>query len=320
MTDETRPPKTARLPHLGDQMFVTDGGLETDLIFNRHVELPHFASFPLMADEVGRQVLRDYYDGYATVARHAGVGLLLETPTWRANPDWGSLLGYSRDELRDVNVAAARFLSDLRNEYADEIDDIVISGVLGPRGDGYVSAGEVDADEAASYHADQIAALAAGGVDIITALTLNEPGEAIGIVRAARAAGLPVAIAFVVETNGRLAAGLPLADAIALVEAAAPPDYYLINCAHPTHIEQGLTAGAWLDRIVGVRANASTKSHAELDESTELDDGDIDELVEAHRPLRALLPNLRILGGCCGTDARHVAALWDVDWPPAPRD
>jgi homocysteine S-methyltransferase len=299
---------------------VTDGGLETDLIFHHGVDLPEFAAFPLVDDESGRALLTDYYDGYAAIARGAGAGLLLESPTWRANPDWGARVGYSPAELARVNAAAITMLAELRRRYTEQLDNVVVCGTVGPRGDGYQPGAAFDPDDAASYHLPQVAALATAGADLVTAYTLTDVGEAIGVVRAAREVGVPVAISFTVETDGRLPEGTSLAQAVAAVDAAAAPEYFLVNCAHPTHVEGGLAdepgeAGDWRERILGLRCNASRKSHADLDEATELDEGDPAELSDAQRRLGPKLPRLSIVGGCCGTDARHVAALWSARLP-----
>lgn len=291
--------------------YVSDGGLETDLIFNHGVDLPEFASFPLVEDAAGRDLLRRYYDGYADVARRAGAGLTLESPTWRANPDWGALVGYDAAALDRANTAAIGFLQDVRSSYAD-VADVRIIGAVGPRGDGYVAGEKADPDEAADYHSAQVSAFARAGADLVAAYTLTGAEEGIGIVRAARAAGLPVLIGFTVETDGRLPDGTVLSDAVARVEAAAAPDGFVVNCAHPTHIAPGLDGGDWQGRIVQVNPNASTQSHEELDAAEELDAGDLGLLATSYDALRAQLPALRIVGGCCGTDARHVAALWGV--------
>jgi homocysteine S-methyltransferase len=298
------------LPQLTGQRCVTDGGLETDLIFHHGLDLPGFAAFPLVDQSDGRRRLTDYYDGYAAIARSSGAGLLLESPTWRANPDWGAELGYDAAALARVNADSITFLTELRARYGD-IAPVLVVGVVGPRGDGYVPGAVMTAEEAAAYHRPQIEAFAAAGADLVTAYTLTNVPEAIGVVRAARSAGLPVAISFTVETDGRLASGPALGDAIVAVDAAARPEYFMVNCAHPVHVARalpGISDGR--TRIVGLRSNASTKSHADLDEAADLDEGDIDYLVSTHRALAAHLPALTIVGGCCGTDARHVAALW----------
>jgi homocysteine S-methyltransferase len=314
-------PQAPALPQLHGIKFVTDGGMETDLIFHHGADLPDFAAFPLLDTAAGRGLLTRYYDGYAAIAKRASAGLMLDAPTWRANPDWGTRLGYSAADLSRVNTAAITLLAGLRERYATTlgIGTILVGGMIGPRSDGYTPGGSLEPDEAAGYHGPQLEAFAAGGADLATALTLADVPEAIGIVQAARAAGLPIAISFTVETDGRLPSGPTIADAIATVDATAAPDYYLINCAHPTHICAGLSQpgtrgqpGTWIDRIIGIRANASLKSHAELDDAEDLDEGDIGALAAAQADLSAALPALTILGGCCGTDHRHVAALWDT--------
>lgn len=291
--------------------YVSDGGLETDLIFHRGADLPEFASFPLVESDDGRALLRDYYDGYAEVARRAGAALTLESPTWRANPDWGARVGYDAAALDRVNAAAIGFLRELRDGYAD-LADVRVIGAVGPRGDGYVAGERPDPDEAAGYHRGQVEAFARAGADLAAAYTLTSPEEGIGVVRAARSAGLPVLVGFTVETDGRLPDGTTLRDAITRVDAAEPPEGYVVNCAHPTHISPGLEAGDWLDRIVQVNPNASTQTHEELDAAEDLDEGDLALLRASYDALRPSLPSLRIVGGCCGTDARHVAALWGV--------
>jgi S-methylmethionine-dependent homocysteine/selenocysteine methylase len=295
--------------------YVTDGGLETDLIFHHGADLPEFASFPLVEDERGRELLTQYYDGYAAVAAKAGTGLMLEAPTWRANPDWGAVVGYDAVALDRVNRDAVELLHGLRDRYRSELGlaDVKVGGLHGPRGDGYVAGEDADPDEAAEYHAAQARSAAAAGADLATVLTLTGAGEAIGFVRAVRDAGLPAAVGFTVETDGRLPDGTPLRDAIERVDAEGRPDYFVVNCAHPTHVAPGLEGdGAWLSRIEGLRPNASRMSHHELDEAPELDEGDPAELRVSTDALRDRLPNLRIVGGCCGTDSRHVAALWGV--------
>jgi homocysteine S-methyltransferase len=305
------PNRHTTLPQLSGRPMVTDGGLETDLIYHHDVDLPDFAAFPLVDSDHGRQLLLGYYREYVDIAKRAGAGLQLETPTWRASADWGDRLGYPAAELRRVNRDSVALLARLRDEAG--LDTLLISGCLGPRGDGYVAGEAIEPDDAAAYHAPQIDAFADAGADLVTVLTLTGTGEAVGIVRAARAAGLPVAVSFTVELDGRLPDGTPLPTAVAEVDAEAAPDYFMINCAHPSHIAPGVAIGGdWRARVVGLRANASTRSHEELDAATELDEGDPVELARAQDALRPILPNLALIGGCCGTDARHVAAMWGV--------
>jgi homocysteine S-methyltransferase len=299
-----------QLPQLdGGRLFVTDGGLETDLIFNHGFELPCFAAFPLLDDAGGTRALRDYFAGYVEIARDRGAGLVLDTPTWRANRDWGERLGYESSRLADVNRRAVSLAAELRDE-ARLDGPVVINGGVGPRGDGYVPGELMSAAEAEDYHGEQIATFAGTEADMVSALTLNYAEEAIGVARAAAAHGIPGVISFTVETDGRLATGQPLGEAIVQVDEATSgaPAYYMVNCAHPTHFADVLD-GQWTRRIAGVRANASRMSHAELDEAEELDPGDPQELAAGYAQLRERLPALTVIGGCCGTDHRHVGAV-----------
>lgn len=300
------------LPQLDDRLFITDAGLETVLIFEQGLELPAFASFDLLKDEAGTTRLRRYFDTYAEMARRHGTGLVLEAPTWRANRDWGAKLGYGADQLAAFNRRAIALLEEVRAAYATPRTPIVISGNLGPRGDGYRPGARMTAQEAERYHAAQINVFADTDADMVAAVTLSYAEEAIGIAAAARAAGMPLALSFTVETDGRLPSGETLRSAIERTDAASDgyPAYYMINCAHPSHFEGVLAEdGDWLQRIRGLRANASRKSHAELDESTELDAGDPEELGGQYRALRERLRGLAVVGGCCGTNHRHVEAI-----------
>ena len=311
--DTTEAGRRERLPQLtGDALFVTDGGLETELVFHDGIDLPAFAAFPLLDNPDTRARLRRYYDGYLDIARRHGAGFVIETPTWRANPDWAGQLGYSPEQLDAVNRAAVDLAEEVRAAAKAEGLTAVVSGCVGPRGDGYDPSGAMTADEAERYHAVQIGTFADTSADQVTAITMTNAEEAIGIVRAAGAAGIPAAISFTVETDGRLPTGQPLRAAIEQVDAetGGSAAYFMVNCAHPTHFADALELdGAWRQRLVGLRANASSKSHAELDESTELDEGDPADLAARHAGLRERLPAVTVLGGCCGTDARHVAAI-----------
>jgi S-methylmethionine-dependent homocysteine/selenocysteine methylase len=303
----------------GDTLFIADGGLETSLVFHQGVELPCFAAFVLLDDEVGRAALREYFAPFLHLAAERGTGIVIDTPTWRANPDWGLELGYAPEALDAVNRTAVAFARELREELPDGVPALV-DGVVGPRGDGYVADTLMTADDAAEYHGRQLQVFAEAGADLATAVTMTYAEEAEGIVAAARDAGLPVAISFTVETDGRLPSGQALPEAIEQVDAAtdAAAAYFMVNCAHPTHFRQVLEQdGAWRERIRGIRANASRMSHAELDEAEQLDDGDPAELGAEYRELRERLPRLAVVGGCCGTDHRHVAAIADALAGPA---
>jgi S-methylmethionine-dependent homocysteine/selenocysteine methylase len=300
------------LPQLDDRLFLTDGGIETVLIFHEGLDLPAFAAFDLLKDDDGTAALHRYYVPYASLARERGVGFVLESPMWRANPDWAAEIGYSREELDWLNRKAIALMEEIRDEYETPESPFVISGCIGPQSDGYDPAVLMSSGEAENYHRTQIATFADTAADMVTAITMTYAEEAIGIVRAANDAGIPAAVSFTVETDGRLPSGQSLTDAIRQVdrETGGGPAYYMINCAHPTHFEAVLAEGEpLLERIRGLRANASTKSHAELDESPELDQGNPVELGARYAALRSRLPKLNVLGGCCGTDHRHVTEI-----------
>ncbi len=300
------------LPQLGGALFMTDGGLETTLIFHEGFELPEFAAVDLLRSEEGTEALRSYYARYAELAGDLGIGFVLESPTWRASPAWAARLGYSAQELDRLNRTAIALLEEIRDRYERPKSPFVISGCVGSQGDGYAPEEVLSADAAESYHHTQISTFAETSADMVTAITMTYAAEAVGIVRAASREGLPAAISFTVETDGRLPSGQPLGEAINQVdeETQQGAAYFMINCAHPTHFEHIIEREApWLARVRGVRANASTKSHAELDEATTLDDGDPEDLARRHGQLRASLANLNVVGGCCGTDHRHVEAI-----------
>jgi homocysteine S-methyltransferase len=305
-----------RLPQLDGGLYLTDGGLETTLIFHQGLDLPEFAAFDLLKDDAGTEQLRRYYEPYALLARERGLGLVLESPTWRANPGWAAKLGYSEEELDALNRKAIALMEELRAEYAGSAP-VVISGCIGPEGDGYAPDTMLTVDEAERYHSAQIGTFSDTAADLVTAITMTYAEEATGVARAAAKVGLPSVISFTVETDGRLPSGQALAGAIQQVddETGGAPAYYMINCAHPTHFDDVLAGGGdWVQRIGGLRTNASMKSHAELDEAEELDDGDPDDLGARHGALKPHLPAANVLGGCCGTDYRHVGAIcsaWD---------
>jgi len=301
-----------RLPQLKDTLFMTDGGMETTLMFHDGIELPHFAAFDLLKDDAGIERLRRYFERYAAIAREHGLGLVLESPTWRASRDWGARLGYDADALADANRKAIGLLLEIREAWETPASPVVVSGNLGPRGDGYRADARMHAAEAADYHAAQIATFAQTDADMVAAFTINYVEEAIGIAQAAKAHAMPAAISFTLEIDGRLPSGDSLQRAIETTDKATGgyPVYYMINCAHPTHFSHVLHDGSgWCERIRGLRANASKRSHAELDESTELDEGNPRELGRQYRGMHALLPRLSVVGGCCGTDHRHVGEI-----------
>lgn len=290
--------------------FLTDGGIETTLIFRDGQDLPYFAAFHLLKTPGGEDRLKNYFRTYAELARTHRAGLVLETATWRASKDWGDRLGYDADALAAANRKCVNLLEELRDEYETVETPIVISGCIGPRGDGYVPTDLMSARQAEDYHRVQVQTFAGTAVDVITAITMNYAEEAIGLARAAKAAELPVVISMTVETDGRLPTGQPLGEAIKQVDDAtsAYPSYFMINCAHPTHFSHAVDGDEeWASRIRGLRANASKMSHAELNEASELDIGDPEALARDYAALKTQqLKHLNVFGGCCGTDDRHV--------------
>jgi S-methylmethionine-dependent homocysteine/selenocysteine methylase len=298
------------LPQLGDDFFMTDGGLETTLIFLEGQDLPHFAAFLLLETPEGEGALRKYFRTYAELARRFDTGLVLETATWRANPDWGQALGYSEDGLAEANTKAVRLIEEIRRDHETPRSPIVLSGCVGPRGDGYVAGDVMSVEEAEDYHRAQIETFAGTAADLVTAITMNYAEEAVGVARAAERANMPVVLSFTVETDGRLPTGQSLGDAIEQVDDATSgyPAYFMINCAHPSHFDRVVGGDEpWVGRIRGLRANASRMSHAELDEAPELDAGVPSELGQEYAELKKVrLRRLNVMGGCCGTDHRHV--------------
>jgi homocysteine S-methyltransferase len=302
----------ARLPQLSEQLFLTDAGMETYLIFHEGLDLPYFASFDLMKNEDGIAHVRRYYERFIAMARQRGLGFVLESPTWRANADWATKLGYDRQARAEINRRTIALMAQMRDEHETPQTPIVISGNIGPQGDGYSPDRMMSVNEAQDYHAEQIEVFAATDADLVSAFTLNYVNEAIGVARAARAADMPVVISFTVETDGRLPTGQTLKDAIVETDLKTnrAPAYYMLNCAHPTHFTDVLEPDEpWVKRLRGLRANASTRSHAELDAAPDLDAGDPVALGEQYRDLRRRMPQLTILGGCCGTDHRHVEQI-----------
>ena len=301
------------LPQLGRDFFMTDGGIETTLIFLDGQDIPYFAAFHLLKTSEGEQMLRKYFRTYGELAKKLNVGLILETATWRANPDWGEKLGYGTEDLAEANSRAVRLLQEIRSEYETDRMPIVISGCIGPRGDGYIPDTAMSAIEAEAYHQIQIDTFANTAADLVTSITMNYAEEAVGIVRAAKHANMPIVISFTVETDGNLPTGQPLGDAIKQVDDATSryPTYFMINCAHPSHFASVLHGNEpWAARIRGLRANASKMSHAELNEAPELDAGNPIELGQEYAALRKQqLKHLNVMGGCCGTDHRHIEQI-----------
>ncbi len=301
------------LPQLGRQLFLTDGGMETSLIFHEGWDLPCFETFVLLESEKGREALKAYYKRYLEFALDQKVGFILESPTWRANPEWGEKLGYSSSGLAKINHEAISFMKEIRASFETDLSPMPISGCIGPRGDGYDPGKIMSVEDAKNYHAWQIGQFEQAGADFVSAFTLTNFNEALGFVLAAKELSMPSVVSFTLETDGRLPTGEHLRAAIEQVDEKTNgwPAYYMINCAHPTHFESVLEVNAsWMKRISGIRANSSRCSHAELDNASELDTGNPKELGQQYRDLLATYPHINVLGGCCGTDHRHIEEIW----------
>ena len=296
------------LPLAGER-YVTDAGLETELVFHDGFDLPHFISATLVDDEVGHARLERYYRSFVALAEAEGMGVLLETPTWSISADWSPLVGRDRRGRRRINALATELLVKLRQESSLPRERFVVSGNVGPRYDGYVADRVMGTSEAMRYHDEQVGDLVASGVDAISCLTIATSSEAAGIARSANSHDVPVVVHVTVNTDGRLPSGEPLGEAIERIDDEARVAYFGINCAHPSHFGGALHEAPWVGRIGSLRANASRKSHAELDGCDTLDDGDPDELAADYAALMERLSGLRVFGGCCGTDLRHVKRI-----------
>lgn len=297
-------------PH---QIYLTDGGLETTMIYHKGIELNHFAAFELLLSEDGKKELTSYYASYIEIAKANDLPFIFETPTWRANADWGRLMGYNQEDLKRINTESIAFMRDIAMKF--DVDNGLFSGQIGPRGDGYVLERRMSAEEAAEYHHTQVAVFSEAGADFVTILTMNYPEEAAGLALAAKSVNIPAVVSFTVETDGNLPSGDLLSEAIEYVDRLSGnyPSYYMINCAHPLHFSEKLKSQpAIADKIRGIRANASIKSHAELEISETLDIGDKVLLANGINSLKEMLPSMQVLGGCCGTDHTHIKEICAV--------
>ncbi len=299
------------LPQLSGELFLCDGGIETDLIFNRGIEIREFAAHTLLPDEQGREALADYFRSFLKLARESGTGFILDSQTWKAHRHWADDLGATEEELKQANLDSIAFIAGLRAEFQDNQKPIVLNALIGPRGDAYAPDSEMAAHEAEDYHAEQIGWLAETDVDMVTATTFTQSDEAIGVVRAAQKVGLPAVVSFTVETDGNLPTGQTLSEAIEAVDLATNdgPAYFMVNCAHPEHFMHVLSDTSWSRRIHGIRCNASRMSHAELDQSETLSHGYPVELATLNKRIRTTMPWLNVFGGCCGSDLRHVVEI-----------
>jgi len=297
------------LPQLGRDIYACYIGMTTEIIYRDGIDLPGFASYPLLLNPVHKNLIRNYNCNLVDLARDQNVGLILDSETWAANRDRGAELGFSPDDLRKLNIEAIELIAGVREEKGDL--PTVLCGQVGPRGDGYAPTDQMSTHEAEDYHSEQIEVYSNTEADLVSGFTLCYPEEASGVVRAAQRFDMPVAIAFTVETDGRLPTGVSVKEAIEQVDEESDGGalYYLINCAHPDHFTSIFSDEPWMKRLRGVVANSSRCSHAELEVAEELDEGDPDELGIQVGGLRKQFSHFNILGGCCGSNLRHMKRI-----------
>jgi homocysteine S-methyltransferase len=300
------------VPELSGELMLSDTGLETELIFHQGVDLPLFAAFVVSETPEGRDRIIQWTRDHADIAIQNGLGVALGSETWRASSDWGDQLGYDAARLDQVNQRSIEMLREIAGDLDAGDLPVRLGGTLGPRSDGYQPTLMMTAEQAQAYHLPQLRSFATAGADRATAMTLGYVAEAAGIARASAQVDLPVMLGFTVETDGRLPDGTTLKDAVERTDEASDGSAagYLINCAHPDHLASAFAdLGPWTTRLIGLRPNASRRSHAELDEAPDLDDGDPVELGRQVAELRAAIPSIALIGGCCGTDLRHAQAI-----------
>lgn len=299
-------------PRLEGKFYLTEGGTETEVLYKWGFELPEFAMFPLLDDPKADDVIRNMFRRYLDVAAEQNTGVLLNGHDYRASPDWGAKLGYSDEGLREMQRRTIQFLDEMRAEYADRVSDVYIAACIGPRGDAYGTGGEITADEAEDYHSVQMQNLDGTAADMAVAATFNNVPEAIGVIRAASGVGMPIGVSLTLTPEGRLRSGPTLREAIETVDeaTASAAAWFGTNCAHPIEFEDALTdEGPWLDRLRYIRPNAAKMDKIALCSLGHLEDGDPVELGEQMGEIARRLPRADIIGGCCGTDERHLSEI-----------
>lgn len=297
------------LPQLNGQICLTEGGIETYMQYKKGHELKSFCLFDLMNDPDAVSDLRVYHERLIEVALKHKVGAILDGIHYRTSRDWGELLGYSRQGLKEIVIRGVEFYKDLARQYQTAHSPMPVSGVVGPRGDAYAIGHIMTAAEAQDYHAEQIETMKLAGADFATALTFSQVDEAIGVVRAAQTFDFPVVVSFALGADGHLKTGVPLADAITAVDQATQngPAYYMINCTHPVDFASAFEdPGPWINRVCGLRPNASSLAHGVLCQLGHLEEGNPDELAEQMADMANRFPHINVWGGCCGTDYAHI--------------
>ncbi len=297
------------LPQLSGKICLTEGGIETYMQYKKGHEFRHFCLFDLMNDAEAMADLRSYHEDLIAVALKHKVGAILDGIHYRTSRDWGTLLGYTKQELKDVVVRGIAFYKDLAEQHETADSPMPVSGVVGPRGDAYSLGKKMTAVEAEDYHSEQLETMQNAGADFATALTFSQVDEAIGVVKAAQALGFPVVVSFALGADGNLKTGISLAEAIEKVDAATQngPAYYMVNCTHPVDFAPAFASpGLWTERVRGLRPNASSLAHGVLCQLGHLEEGDPVELGQQMADMAARFPHINVWGGCCGTDSAHI--------------
>lgn len=292
--------------------YLTEGGQETEIMYRHGHKLPDFAMYPLFARPQAMADVRDMYRRYLETAVRHGFVALMGGLDYRASPDWASKLGFDAQALADVQLRCIDLLREFAKPFEPELPDVLIVGIVGPRGDAYSLNRTITAAEAEDYHSTQLATLKRAGVDLVSAMTFNNTEEAIGVARAAAGLGLPLAISFTLDSTSRLKSGPTVRQAITTVDAAtgdARPDFYGINCSHPHEFTPALEPGDWMQRVRSFRPNAAMMEKQQLCQIGHLVDGDPQELGAQMGALARRYPHIDVWGGCCGTWDAHLDAI-----------
>jgi S-methylmethionine-dependent homocysteine/selenocysteine methylase len=295
-----------------ENVFLTEGGTETEILYRHGFELPEFAMFPLLENPKAVSALQEIYSEQLDVAAQFGLSFMLTGLDYRASPDWGSKLGYSAQGLADANHSSIEFLRDIAKSYKDQIPHLLIGGILGPRGDAYSLNREITAESAEDYHAVQLETLKSAKVDFACAMTFNNIPESVGAARAAAKIGVPLSVSLTLDSTFRLKSGPALGEAIVTIDDQAgdeAPDFYLLNCSHPLEYEPAIKNEGWIKRLRGVRPNASKMEKLALCKLGHIEDGDPIELGSQIRSLADRYPHMDIFGGCCGTGKTHLLEI-----------
>lgn len=296
---------------LQDGPFLTEGGVYTHLMFDLNVELRNLAAFELLFDASKEAILKDLHRTFADIAIKYGVSIILDTETWRASSNWYKLVGTSakqQTKIHPLALASSRRLADYVRDKSEGKVNAIVVGTMGPLNDAYKFDKDLSVEVARNYHRAQMLEFKANKAGAVGAYTLSTSTEALAIALEAKDATIPCFLSFTVETDGTLPSGESLQMAVERVDEETQNSvlFFMVNCAHPRHVRKAVeNDGAWIQRIRGVRGNASIKSHEELNNSTELHSGDPVQFANDLLSLRDIFPQLVVMGGCCGTSPDH---------------